>query len=704
MKRDFPLIVAGLFAGICAQAEEVRLEWQPDQISSRLGYYYPVRLELGATKPDGVTKLPDGLKAPLYGTLKFGPQESPTKATVVLDEPADGPARLWIDRNANGDLTDDPPVKWDARKEGETMVTWGGSAAVETAYGAEKRALGLSMYRFNKDDPKRAGLRNTLLYYRTCGFSGNVSLGGKSYAAVLTDDAATGDFRGTDAATGPRVNLLLDLNGDGRFDSKAERFDVRKPFNVAGTTYEITGLTASGGTFTIAKSDKTVAELPKAPVLGDRPFAFQQKNTLGEPVRFPEDYKGKLVLLDFWATWCGPCVKELPNVTKVYEEFHPKGFEILGVSLDSASGLAKLAQFTKDKGMPWPQVCDTKGWPSPLVEGYSVHGIPAAFLVDGKSGAIVAMGSDLRGEQLRTTVERCLAKLGAAAPAKISSSVPPPSTPPEATAPEPVAPDAVVAKATELLKQGKLLAADTFAAQKQNPQPAPVALAPAGTAPLPGREIARRAAAGYVRAGWFYQCTTCGRWHVNLAGGYAVANDTVVTAHHVMQPPQSMKPGVGHPILVRGESEVLPVTAVVADDAASDAIVLRAAVEDLSPLPLGGDVQVGDSVWCLSDPRGERGYFSTGIVNRFVERTVGDPRGRRINLSTDWAPGSSGAAVLDVAGNVIGHVATIRALFGKAPTHSPEAKPGDPATGTAAMAMNLHEAIPAKSVLAIIPK
>jgi thiol-disulfide isomerase/thioredoxin len=710
MKRDFPLIVAGLLFTAFAHAEEVRLEWQTDQIYPRVGYYNPIRLELSATKPDGVTKLPDGLKAPLYGTFKFGPQESPTKATLLLDEPEDGPARLWIDRNANGDLTDDPPIKWDERK-GDTgpILSWGGTAAVETAYGAEKRTLGLSLYRFNKSDPKRAALRNTLFYYRTYGFAGNVSLGGKEYPSLLVDDATTGDFRGTDAATGPRVNLLMDLNGDGKFDSKVERFDVRQPFNVNGSTYEIAGLTASGGTFTISKSDKKVAELPKAPAVGGRPFGFEQKNIEGETVRFPEDYKGKLVLLDFWATWCGPCIKELPTVVKVYEEFHAKGFEILGVSLDSASGLEKLAQFTKDKGMPWPQVCDTNAWKSPIAEGYAVHSIPSAFLVDGKSGTIVALGNELRGEQLRTTVERCLAKLGEAAPAKLSTtaplapavSVPPlPAAPPAA----PAALEPVIAKATELLDAGKFLTAEAFASQKQNPQPAPVALTPAGTAPLPGREIARRAAAGYVRAGWFFQCTKCGRWHTNLAGGYAVAPDTVVTAHHVMQPPENMKPGVGHPILVRGESDVLPVTAVLADDASMDAIVLRAAVTDLTPLPLGGDVQIGDSVWCLSDPRGERGYFSAGIVNRFVDRTANGARLHRINVSTDWAPGSSGAAILDVAGNVIGHVATIRALFGKAPTHPPDAKPGEPATGAPAMAMNLHEAIPAKSVLTIIPK
>jgi thiol-disulfide isomerase/thioredoxin len=710
MKRDFPLIVAGLLLTVFARAEEVHLDWSPDQIYSRLGYYYPIRLELNSTKPDGVTKLPEGLKAPLYGTIKIGPQESPNKATVLLDEPSDGPARLWIDRNANGDLTDDPPVKWEERKsQTGATTTWGGNAAVETAYGTEKRTLGLSLYRFDKNDPKRAALRNTLLYYRTYGFAGKIALGGKSYAAVLTDDGATGDFRGSTATTGPRVNLLLDLNGDGAFDSKVERFDVRQPFNVNGATYEITGLTASGGTFAVAPSDKKVAELPKAPVIGGRPFAFEQKNIAGQPVRFPDDYKGKLVLLDFWATWCGPCIKELPTVVKVYEEFHAKGFEILGVSLDSASGLEKLAKFTQEKGMPWPQICDTNAWKSPIAEGYAVHAIPSAFLIDGKNGTIVAMGNELRGEQLRATVERCLAKLGEAAPAKVSAaeapapavSVPPlPTTPPAA----PATLEPLIAKATELQNAGKLLTAEVFAAQKQNPQPAPVALVPAATTPLTGREIARRAAAAYLRAGWFFQCTKCGRWHTNLAGSYAIASDTVVTAHHVMQPPDNMKPGVGYPILVRGETEVVPVSGVLADDASMDAIVLRAAVKDLSPLPLGGDVQIGDSVWCLSDPRGERGYFSAGIVNRFVDRTANGARLQRINVSTDWAPGSSGAAILDAAGNVIGHVATIRALFGKSPTHSADDKPGAPGTGAPAMAMNLHEAVPAKSVLTIIPK
>jgi len=709
MKHVPPLIVAALLFGALAHAEEVRLEWQQDQIPPRVSYYSPIRLELSATKPDGVTKVPDDLKAPLYGTLKLGPRENPTKTTVLLDEPADAPARLWVDRNANGDLTDDPPVRWEERKAASgtgAASSWAGSFAVEVSYGTEKRTLGLNVYRFDKNDPRRAALRNAMFYYRAYGFAGKVTLGGTSYPALLVDDACTGDFRGSDTTGGPGVNLLLDLNADGKFDLKAERFEIHQPFNVAGTAYEIAGLTASGGTFTIARTDKVVAERPKAPVLAGRPAVIEQKTIAGQPVHFPDDYKGKLVMLDFWATWCGPCLKELPGLIKVYEEFHPRGFEILGVSLDDASGLEKLPKFTQDRGMTWSQVCDTKGWMSPIAASYSVSGIPAAFLVDGKTGAIVAMGNELRGEQLRATIERCLGKLGEAGPEKPVASTSPAIAPPAAVpAPAPaVIDDPVILKATELKNAGRFLEADAFTAQKQNPQPGPVALVAANSAPLSGREIARRAAAGYLRAGWFFQCTKCGRWHVNLAGGYAVAGDTVVTAHHVMQPPENMKPGVGHPILVRGDSDVVSVTAVLADDATMDAIVLRAGVSDLKPLPLGHDVEVGDSVWCLSDPRGERNYFSAGIVNRLVSRAPGDIRQQRINVSTDWAPGSSGAAVLDAAGNVIGHVATIRALFSKSPTHAPDAKPGEPAAaGNPATAMNVHEAIPAKSVLTLIP-
>ncbi len=118
-----------------------------------------------------------------------------------------------------------------------------------------------------------------------------------------------------------------------------------------------------------------------------------------------DDYKGKVVLIDFWATWCPPCRAALPGLIQTYSKYHDRGFDIVGVSLDD--NLQKLQAFTKGMNMPWPQSCDGQGWDGKLVAQYGVYQLPGNVLVDGQ-GKII--GRDLRGDQLEQAVAKAVSK------------------------------------------------------------------------------------------------------------------------------------------------------------------------------------------------------------------------------------------------------------------------------------------------------
>jgi len=142
---------------------------------------------------------------------------------------------------------------------------------------------------------------------------------------------------------------------------------------------------------------KTIQEFIKAHYrlkIGAAAPDFTQVNVDGKPVTL-SSFKGKVVLIDFWASWCSPCRQEIPNIVNQYKQYKDKGFEIISVSLDNSR--AKWLLALKQEGMSWPQLSDLKGESNAVARLYGVSAIPATFLVD-KDGKLLSTG--LRGEEL----------------------------------------------------------------------------------------------------------------------------------------------------------------------------------------------------------------------------------------------------------------------------------------------------------------
>jgi peroxiredoxin len=161
------------------------------------------------------------------------------------------------------------------------------------------------------------------------------------------------------------------------------------------------GLTAAAKDNIPAKDITHSIAVDKLTGIGSMALDFTQTDTAGKPVSL-KDFRGKYVLLDFWASWCVPCRAENPNVVAAYRRFHDKGFTVISVSLDQPGGKDKWLNAIHKDSLTWTQVSDLKFWNNAIAKQYDIHSIPSNLLID-PSGKIV--GKNLRGEELDKKLE-----------------------------------------------------------------------------------------------------------------------------------------------------------------------------------------------------------------------------------------------------------------------------------------------------------
>ena len=334
-------------------------------------------------------------ETPLFATLVLGNGE----LSIAVD-PADGHEQVFIDLNIDGDLTNDGVFSWEGSYAGEGRRLFLPRIHLTLEYPIVQNGQILQgkstmiLERYNADEAAKVSTQRfmypeMIIARPNCYREGVISLKDGDHRIVVCDVTSNGLYND------PDDGLVIDVDHDGRLSWQRESpefYSVNEPFNIKGFTYKVHFIDASGSHIELTKS-----ETPSRPrvwlEVGALAPDFSAEDIYGNPFSL-SGLHGKIVLLNFWATWCRPCVAELPALKAVYQAYRDGGFEILGLNYDA--DIETVRKFVEGRDLSWPQIHDhgTAGT-GPVGSLYRFSQFPSTFLID-RDGKILAKTSTVR--------------------------------------------------------------------------------------------------------------------------------------------------------------------------------------------------------------------------------------------------------------------------------------------------------------------
>jgi len=306
-------------------------------------------------------------------------------------------SKIYIDSNNDNDLTNDGDGSW-ISKSSRTFNT---EAEIDLEYRNSKQVFSYKVKCYKLATSTVVKGKDSVLCYRWNNKSGVINWENQKYKIALADENTDGLFNDLN-----NVALSIDRNQDGKLNgstSSAEGYKANQLFEFGGISWKVDSINESGTEITLKKSEK---EAPKKPYLteGNKSPNFSFISHKGKKISL-EKLKGKVVLIDFWATWCGPCIKMAPEIQELYNQLEGPNFVMLGISLDTSE--EKLNKYLEDNPeMRWEEHFDGKGWDNEISEIFRVNSIPTMYLID--QNGIIAKQKAYPSIAIKDDVEKLL--------------------------------------------------------------------------------------------------------------------------------------------------------------------------------------------------------------------------------------------------------------------------------------------------------